>query len=117
MTAYERGPQELGYRLYAYLQPDGTSLLVDTLFDLTLTRDMLAAMPPVTDPSPIGQGFNTHGNSDHRFGNALLPIPSCSCGWPTGAPVTSDRSGSTYHRGSNDARRLADGDRGGTRRQ
>ena len=85
--AYERGLHELGDGLYAYLQPDGgwgwsnaglvtadgTSLLVDTLFDLTLTRDMLAAMAPVTDHDPIGQAFNTHGNGDHWFGNALLP--------------------------------------------
>jgi len=85
--AYERGLHELGDGLYAYLQPDGgwgwsnaglitasgTSLLVDTLFDLKLTRDMLDAMQPVTDTSPIGQAFNTHGNGDHWFGNALLP--------------------------------------------
>jgi glyoxylase-like metal-dependent hydrolase (beta-lactamase superfamily II) len=85
--AYERGLHELGDGLYAYLQPDGgwgwsnaglitadgTSLLVDTLFDLHLTRDMLDAMRPVTDSSPIGQAFNTHGNGDHWFGNALLP--------------------------------------------
>jgi cyclase len=85
--AYERGLHELGDGLYAYLQPDGgwgwsnaglitggeTSLLVDTLFDLKLTRDMLDAMRRVTDSSPIGQAFNTHGNGDHWFGNALLP--------------------------------------------
>ena len=85
--AYERGLHELGDGLYAYLQPDGgwgwsnaglvtasgTSLLVDTLFDLTLTRDMLAAMQPFTRSSPIGQAFNTHGNGDHWFGNGLLP--------------------------------------------
>jgi cyclase len=85
--AYERGLHELGDGLYAYLQPDGgwgwsnaglvtaqdTSLLVDTLFDLKLTRDMLDAMAPVTERSPIGQAFNTHGNGDHWFGNELLP--------------------------------------------
>ncbi|MGA8717139.1 MAG: MBL fold metallo-hydrolase [Solirubrobacteraceae bacterium] len=85
--AYERGLHELGDGLYAYLQPDGgwgwsnaglityagTSLLVDTLFDLTLTRDMLDAMQPVTQSSPIEQAFNTHGNGDHWFGNSLLP--------------------------------------------
>jgi len=85
--AYERGLHELGDGLYAYLQPDGTwgwsnaglvtaegtSLLVDTLFDLNLTRDMLDAMQPVTDRNPIAQAFNTHGNGDHWFGNALLP--------------------------------------------
>ncbi len=85
--AYERGLHELGDGLYAYLQPDGgwgwsnaglitaggTSLLVDTLFDLSLTRDMLDAMAPVTDRNPIAQAFNTHGNGDHWFGNSLLP--------------------------------------------
>jgi cyclase len=85
--AYERGLHELGDGLYAYLQPDGgwgwsnaglitgddTSLLVDTLFDLSLTRDMLDAMSPLTEKRPIGQAFNTHGNGDHWFGNQLLP--------------------------------------------
>jgi cyclase len=85
--AYTRGLHELGDGLYAYLQPDGgwgwsnaglitadgTSLLVDTLFDLKLTREMLDAMAPVTHRSPIAQAFNTHGNGDHWFGNQLLP--------------------------------------------
>jgi glyoxylase-like metal-dependent hydrolase (beta-lactamase superfamily II) len=85
--AYERGLHELGDGLYAYLQPDGTwgwsnaglitadgtSLLVDTLFDLRLTQAMLDTMAPVTDDSPIGQAVNTHGNGDHWFGNQLLP--------------------------------------------
>lgn len=85
--AYERGLHELGDGLYAYLQPDGgwgwsnaglvtgqgTSLLVDTLFDLNLTRQMLDTMKRVTESNPIGQAFNTHGNGDHWFGNALLP--------------------------------------------
>lgn len=86
-VAYERGLHELGDGLHVYLQPDGgwgwsnaglidgggTSLLVDTLFDLTLTRAMLESMRPLTDRSPIGQAFNTHGNGDHWFGNQLLP--------------------------------------------
>ena len=59
--AYTKGLHELGDGLYAYLQPDGgwgwsnaglitgegTSLLVDTLYDLHLTREMLDAMAPV----------------------------------------------------------------------
>jgi glyoxylase-like metal-dependent hydrolase (beta-lactamase superfamily II) len=86
-VAYTRGLHELGDGLYAYLQPDGgwgwsnaglitadgTSLLIDTLFDLDLTRDMLAAMEPITERNPIGQAFNTHGNGDHWYGNELLP--------------------------------------------
>lgn len=86
-VAYTRGLHELGDGLYAYLQPDGgwgwsnaglitaggSSLLVDTLFDLRLTRDMLDAMRPVTTDHPIAQAMNTHGNGDHWFGNELLP--------------------------------------------
>ena len=85
--AYERGLHELGDGLYCYLQPDGTwgwsnaglvtgegtSLLVDTLFDLELTRAMLEAMRRVTDSHPIDAAMNTHGNGDHCFGNELLP--------------------------------------------
>lgn len=85
--AYQRGLHELDDGLYAYLQPDGgwgwsnaglitadgASLLVDTLFDLDLTRSMLDSMRPITDANPIGQAVNTHGNGDHWFGNQLLP--------------------------------------------
>ena len=84
---YRRGLHELGDGLYAYLQPDGgwgwsnaglvtadgTSLLVDTLFELELTRAMLDAMRPITERSPIDAAMNTHGNGDHCFGNELLP--------------------------------------------
>jgi cyclase len=85
--AYRRGLHELGDDLYAYLQPDGSwgwsnaglirgegsSLLIDTLFDLRLTQAMLDEMAPVTSRAPIGQAMNTHGNGDHWFGNQLLP--------------------------------------------
>jgi glyoxylase-like metal-dependent hydrolase (beta-lactamase superfamily II) len=85
--AYTRGLHELGDGLFCYLQPDGgwgwsnaglvtadgTSLLVDTLFDLHLTRELLDALRPVTAAHPIGQAMNTHGNGDHWFGNELLP--------------------------------------------
>jgi glyoxylase-like metal-dependent hydrolase (beta-lactamase superfamily II) len=86
-VAYTQGLHELGDGVFAYLQPNGgwgwsnaglissagTSMLVDTLFDLTLTRRMLDAMRPVTDRSPIQQAMNTHANGDHCFGNQLLP--------------------------------------------
>jgi glyoxylase-like metal-dependent hydrolase (beta-lactamase superfamily II) len=48
-------------------------LLIDTLFDLSLTRAMLDEMRPVTTARPIVQAMNTHGNGDHWFGNQLLP--------------------------------------------
>lgn len=85
--AYTKGLHELGDGLFAYLQPDGgwgwsnaglitadgTSLLVDTLYDLHLTREMLAAMAPVAERHPIDAAINTHANPDHCFGNELLP--------------------------------------------
>ena len=84
---YDKGLTELGDGLFAYLQPDGgwgwsnaglvagesSSLLVDTLFDLTLTRAMLDAMAAVTSTSPIGALVNTHANGDHCYGNELVP--------------------------------------------
>jgi cyclase len=86
-VAYEKGLHELGDGLFAYLQPDGgwgwsnaglivaqdTSLLVDTLYDLRLTREMLDAMAPVVAAHPIDAAMNTHSNPDHCFGNELLP--------------------------------------------
>jgi glyoxylase-like metal-dependent hydrolase (beta-lactamase superfamily II) len=84
---YERGLHDLGDGIFAYLQPDGgwgwsnaglvtsdaASLLVDTLFDLHLTREMLGAMERVTSTHPISIAVNTHGDPDHTFGNELLP--------------------------------------------
>jgi glyoxylase-like metal-dependent hydrolase (beta-lactamase superfamily II) len=83
---YSNGLHELGDACFAYLQPDGSwgwsnaglvvgdgaSLLVDTLFDLRLTADMLAAMQPVTRVAPIGTLVNTHANGDHCYGNELV---------------------------------------------
>lgn len=85
--SYTKGLHELGDGLYAYLQPnggwgwsnaglitaDGTSMLVDTLYDLRLTREMLDAMAKVTAEHPIQTAMNTHSNPDHCFGNELLP--------------------------------------------
>jgi len=47
-------------------------LLVDTLFDQVLTRQMLDAMEPVTATRPIDTVVNTHANGDHCYGNGLL---------------------------------------------
>jgi glyoxylase-like metal-dependent hydrolase (beta-lactamase superfamily II) len=89
MTPFTRGLHELGDGLFAFLQPDGgwgwsnaglvvsgsgeSSLLVDTLFDLRLTSEMLEAMRPLTERDPIRQVLNTHGNGDHCYGNQLVP--------------------------------------------
>ena len=84
---YTKGLHEVGDRLWAYLQPDGgwgwsnaglvvdggASLLVDTLFDLQLTADMLAAMRAASPAAEaIGTVVNTHANGDHCYGNQLV---------------------------------------------
>ncbi|MDX2913269.1 MBL fold metallo-hydrolase [Streptomyces griseiscabiei] len=50
----------------------GESLLVDTLYDLRLTRAMLDGLAPVTETAPVSTVVNTHGNGDHWFGNQLV---------------------------------------------
>ena len=83
---YERGLHEVADGVFAWLQPDGGwgwsnaglvrggggSLLVDTLFDLALTREMLEAMAPITSTDPIDVLVNTHANGDHCYGNQLV---------------------------------------------
>ncbi len=94
---YTKGLHELGDHCFAYLQPDGswgwsnaglikgngTSLLVDTLFDLQLTGEMLDAMKRVTSHAPIATLVNTHANGDHCWGNELVEgaeiIASSAC--------------------------------------
>jgi len=84
---YERGAHEVGDGLWAYLQPDGgwgwsnaglitdgdASLLVDTLFDLALTQQMLDELRAVSlAAASIGTVVNTHANGDHCYGNQLV---------------------------------------------
>jgi glyoxylase-like metal-dependent hydrolase (beta-lactamase superfamily II) len=51
----------------------GESLLVDTCFDLDLTREMLDAYAPLLAGAPLAAVFNTHANGDHFYGNQLVP--------------------------------------------
>ena len=84
---YTKGLHDLGRGCWAWLQPDGgwgwsnaglvcdggESLLVDTLFDLRLTAEMLAAMrASVPAAARIGALVNTHANGDHCYGNQLV---------------------------------------------
>ncbi|WP_315831747.1 MBL fold metallo-hydrolase [Bradyrhizobium prioriisuperbiae] len=84
---YEKGLHDLGNGCFAWLVPDGSwgysnaglivdgddSLLVDTLFDLKLTREMLAGMrTKVPQATHIDTLVNTHANGDHTFGNQLV---------------------------------------------
>lgn len=84
---YTRGLHPVGRRVWAWTLPDGgygwsnagliagdgASMLVDTLFDLPLTAEMLTAMREVTDVAPITNVLITHANGDHMHGNQLLP--------------------------------------------
>ncbi len=84
---YTKGLHDLGNGVYAYLQPDGSwgwsnaglivegnqSMLVDTLFDLKLTEEMLKIMRAVTQAAAsIDVLVNTHANGDHCYGNELV---------------------------------------------
>ena len=83
---YTKGLHEVGDGCFAWLEPDGSwgwsnaglvvgdgaSILVDTLFDVPLTRNMLDGMKGVTATSPITTVLNTHSNGDHWFGNQLV---------------------------------------------
>ncbi|MEO7405351.1 MAG: MBL fold metallo-hydrolase [Burkholderiales bacterium] len=84
---YTKGLHDLGNGCFAWLLPDGSwgfsnagliadggeSLLVDTLFDLPLTREMLDAMRArIPAAKRIDTLVNTHANGDHTFGNQLV---------------------------------------------
>lgn len=82
---YERGWSPLGEGTWAWQQPNGRlgesnaglvadgdeALLVDTLWDLDLTRRMLAEARALGAPEPRIV-FNTHSDGDHVWGNQLL---------------------------------------------
>jgi 2-keto-4-pentenoate hydratase/2-oxohepta-3-ene-1,7-dioic acid hydratase in catechol pathway/glyoxylase-like metal-dependent hydrolase (beta-lactamase superfamily II) len=86
VVPYTRGLHEVADKVWAWTLPDGgygwsnaglvagdgASLLVDTLFDLALTREMFAAMKPITERAPITDALITHSNGDHTHGNQLL---------------------------------------------
>lgn len=85
---YTRGLHDLGSGSFAYLQPDGSwgwsnaglivdadqSLLVDTLFDLRLTAEMLETMRDAQPAAAtaVDTLVNTHANGDHTYGNELV---------------------------------------------
>jgi len=85
--ATEKTLHEVGNGIYAYTQLPGSwgwsnsglivdgdqTLLVDTLFDLKTTREMLTTLRhAVPAAARIGTVVNTHGNGDHCYGNELV---------------------------------------------
>lgn len=85
---YPAGLRDLGQGLYAWLLPNGgwgesncglvvgrgQSLLVDTLWDLPRTRQMLDAFAAPAASAPITRLVNTHADGDHWWGNQLVPL-------------------------------------------
>src|SRR3954462_13034469 len=86
---FPAGLTEVAPGVHAWMQPNGAwgesnaglvvgdsaSLLIDTLWDLPLTRRMLAAMRPLVADAPIRMLVNTHGDGDHWWGNELVEAP------------------------------------------
>ena len=70
--AYLQGDGGWGWSNAGLVVGDGTSLLVDTLFDLDLTRRMLDTLADHTRSAPIATVVNTHANGDHCYGNQLV---------------------------------------------
>ncbi len=82
---FARGFREVGEETWAWLQPNGELgesnaglvasgehlLLVDTLWDLALTRRMLDAARRLVDAAPEVV-VNTHSDGDHVWGNQLV---------------------------------------------
>jgi glyoxylase-like metal-dependent hydrolase (beta-lactamase superfamily II) len=105
---YPPGLRDLGAGVHAWLQPngelgesnagllvgDGQSLLIDTLWDLRLTRRMLDAMRAHTADAPVRRLVNTHGDPDHCWGNQLL----------SGAQIIASRAGAEDMLGDDPAR-------------
>ncbi|MBJ7332249.1 MAG: MBL fold metallo-hydrolase [Solirubrobacteraceae bacterium] len=84
---FERGLREVASNVWAWLQPNGdwgeanaglirgvtSSVVVDTLWDQHLAREMLDAMAPHVEGAPVRLAINTHSDGDHFWGNAELP--------------------------------------------
>src|SRR6266566_8484633 len=105
--SYTKGLHDLGNSVYAYLQPDGTwgrsnagiitdgeaSLLIDTLFDLKLTQQMLDTMrKSIQAAAHIDMVVNTHANGDHCWGNELVADAQIIASARTTEEMTTDIS-------------------------
>jgi len=85
--SFERGLHKITKGVYAWLAPDGSwglsnaglivdgdqSVLIDTLYDVAHTREMLDAMAKVSPAATDIQTLVcTHGDGDHWYGNELV---------------------------------------------
>ncbi|MFE7662359.1 MBL fold metallo-hydrolase [Streptomyces celluloflavus] len=99
------GLHEIAADTYAYLQPNGSwgfsnaglivsgddGLLVDTLFSVPQTRDMLDAMARALPRLTIGTLVNSHSDGDHWWGNQLLPDATILASEAAAAAMRRDR--------------------------
>ena len=84
---FTKGLFQVGSGTYGYVQPDGIwgmsnaglisdggqSMLVDTLYDLRLTAEMLDTMADAVPASKkIDVLVNSHADGDHTFGNQMV---------------------------------------------
>jgi len=92
---YTKGLHKISSSVYAYLSPHGQwglsnaglivngnqSMLVDTLIDLNLTREMLDVMKKAVPRAAevIDTLIITHGDDDHFFGNELVKGAEIIC--------------------------------------
>jgi glyoxylase-like metal-dependent hydrolase (beta-lactamase superfamily II) len=81
------GLGEVGREVWAWVQPNGgwgeanagliagarSCLLVDTLWDEHLAREMIAGMAAALGHRPLRFVFNTHSDGDHWWGNRVIP--------------------------------------------
>lgn len=104
---YTKGLHDIGNSVYAYLQPNGSwgwsnagiitdgeaALLVDTLYDLRLTQEMLDTMrKSIPAASHIDTVVNTHANGDHCYGNQLVAHAQIISSTRTAEEMASDIS-------------------------
>jgi cyclase len=72
--AYLRPPGTWGYSNCGLIvAPDGEALLVDTQFDLVMTRELGATIAAVRPEVRVSTLVTTHANGDHCWGNQLFP--------------------------------------------
>ncbi|CCA92162.1 MBL fold metallo-hydrolase [Novosphingobium sp. PP1Y] len=84
---YTQGMHQIGQDCWAWIQPDGgwgwsnaglvtdgeCSLLVDTLYDLDMTANMLSVMRDTTPAAnDINVLVNSHADGDHTYGNQIV---------------------------------------------
>jgi len=84
---FQGGAREVAAGTHAWLQPngawfeanaglvvgDGASLVIDTLSDERLARQMLAGLAEPLRDAPVRTVVNTHSDGDHWWGNAAMP--------------------------------------------